>query len=165
LNAEPNAAHKKLAELEDAGRIDAVVTQNIDGLHQRAGSKNVIELHGSAARYYCEKCGAKYGLAFALGFLPRPPVCSCGAYARPDVVMYGEQLDNACLSEAVRRIGRADALIIAGTSLSVYPAAALVRYFKGKSLALINRSPTQMDGAADILLRGSVGEIMKKIIV
>lgn len=160
--AKPNAAHLKLAELERAGKLKAVVTQNIDGLHQRAGSREVLELHGSTLRNYCEKCRRPYSMeeAARCGDVPR---CSCGGIIKPDVVLYEESLDDAVMQAALRHIGAADLLIIGGTSLVVYPAAGLVRYYQGKRLVLINKSPTSMDRQADLVVQGAIGEILGSI--
>ena len=156
--AEPNAAHKFLAELEKAGKLTAVVTQNIDGLHQAAGSKNVYELHGSVLRNYCQKCGKLYSAEdiFNSNGVPK---CSCGGDIKPDVVLYEEGLDNDIMSGAVRAISEADMLIIGGTSLVVYPAAGLIDYYRGNKLVLINRDATARDGAADYVFHGKIGEI------
>ncbi len=156
--AEPNAAHKFLAELEKAGKLSAVVTQNIDGLHQAAGSKNVYELHGSVLRNYCQKCGKLYSAEdiFNSNGVPK---CSCGGDIKPDVVLYEEGLDNDIMSGAVRAISEADMLIIGGTSLVVYPAAGLIDYYRGNKLVLINRDATARDGAADYVFHGKIGEI------
>ncbi|MBP5195749.1 MAG: NAD-dependent protein deacylase [Lachnospiraceae bacterium] len=156
--AEPNAAHKFLAELEKAGKLSAVVTQNIDGLHQAAGSKTVYELHGSVLRNYCQKCGKLYSAEdiFNSNGVPK---CSCGGDIKPDVVLYEEGLDNDIMSGAVRAISEADMLIIGGTSLVVYPAAGLIDYYRGNKLVLINRDATARDGAADYVFHGKIGEI------
>ena len=161
--AQPNAAHKKLAELERAGKLAAVVTQNIDGLHQKAGSKNVFELHGSVLRNHCTRCGKFYPLEFIRGSegIPR---CSCGGVVKPDVVLYEESLDRRTLEGAVRAITDADMLIVGGTSLVVYPAAGLVDFYRGTRLVLINRSPTPLDRRADLLvISGKIGETLAKI--
>lgn len=160
--AQPNAAHKKLAELERAGKLAAVVTQNIDGLHQKAGSKNVFELHGSVLRNHCTRCGKFYPLEFIRGSegIPR---CSCGGVVKPDVVLYGESLDRRTLEGAVRAITDADMLIVGGTSLVVYPAAGLVDFYRGTRLVLINRSPTPLDRRADLVISGKIGETLAKI--
>ena len=160
--AEPNITHRKLAELEQQGKLKAVITQNIDGLHQLAGSKNVLELHGSTLRNYCLKCGRKYGTEIFDG-TTGVPHCSCGGIIRPDVVLYEEGLDDAVVSAAVSAIRKADVLIIGGTSLVVYPAAGLLRYYKGSKLVLINMSPTSMDSAADLLITAKLGEVFSKI--
>ncbi len=160
LDAEPNAAHLKLAQWERAGRLAAVVTQNIDGLHQMAGSKTVYELHGSVHRNYCTQCGAFYGADFILqsGGVPRCPVC--GGLVKPDVVLYEEGLDQDTVEGAVRAIAQADMLIVGGTSLVVYPAAGLIRYYRGSKLALINRDPTPYDGEADLVSHDSIGKVL-----
>lgn len=158
----PNAAHKKLVELEEAGKLSAIVTQNIDGLHQMAGSKKVLELHGSVHRNYCQKCGKFYDAAYML-HAEGIPRCSCGGTIKPDVVLYEEGLDNGILSEAVRCISEADVLIIGGTSLVVYPAAGLVNYYNGHKLVVINKSPTPMDRKADLVIAGSIGEVLGNI--
>ena len=162
-NAKPNAAHLKLAELERAGRLKAVVTQNIDGLHQAAGSVNVYELHGSVHRNYCMKCRQFYDLDFMTKSegVPRCPVC--GGMIKPDVVLYEESLDQETIEAAVLAISRADMLIIGGTSLAVYPAAGLVRYYRGNKLTLINKSPTPYDKEADLVIAGPIGEILGAI--
>ncbi len=158
--AEPNKAHRKLAEWEKEGKLLAVVTQNIDGLHQAAGSQKVYELHGSTLRNYCEDCGKFYS-ADAIREDPRPvPLCECGGRIKPDVVLYEEGLDSRILNGAIRAISEADMLIVAGTSLTVYPAAGLVRYFRGKHLVLINRDPTPMDDQCDLVIHDKVGEVL-----
>ena len=159
-NAKPNAAHLKLAELERAGKLKAVVTQNIDGLHQAAGSVNVYELHGSVHRNYCMKCRQFYDLDFMMkqDGVPRCPVC--GGTIKPDVVLYEESLDQETIEAAVLAISRADMLIIGGTSLAVYPAAGLIRYYRGNKLTLINKSPTPYDKEADLVIAGPIGEIL-----
>lgn len=159
-NAKPNAAHLKLAELERAGKLKAVVTQNIDGLHQAAGSVNVYELHGSVHRNYCMKCRQFYDLDFMMKQegVPRCPVC--GGIIKPDVVLYEESLDQETIEAAVLAISRADMLIIGGTSLAVYPAAGLIRYYRGNKLTLINKSPTPYDKEADLVIAGPIGEIL-----
>lgn len=158
LTAKPNAAHLKLAELEKAGKVQAVVTQNIDGLHQAAGSRKVLELHGSVLRNYCERCGRFYDAGFMLES-NGVPACECGGRIKPDVVLYEEGLDNSILTEAVRFISDAEVLIIGGTSLAVYPAAGLIDYFNGKHLILVNKTPTPKDSMADLVVQGSIGEI------
>lgn len=160
--AKPNAAHLRLASLEAEGKLKAVITQNIDGLHQMAGSRNVLELHGSTLRNYCLKCGRKYGTEI-FDEVPGVPKCSCGGTIRPDVVLYEEGLDQDILSSAVHYIRNADMLIIGGTSLVVYPAAGLVNYYKGKKLVLINKSATAMDSAADLLISDSIGEVFSQV--
>ena len=151
LDAQPNPAHRKLAELEAAGKLTSVVTQNIDGLHSDAGSKNVIELHGSVRRNHCMKCGKSYGLEFITS-ADGVPRCSCGGIVKPDVVLYEEPLDEHVLTGAVAAIAAADALIVGGTSLVVYPAAGLTRYFTGDTLAICNLAPTDQDANADLLI-------------
>lgn len=158
-NAEPNAAHLKLAQLEREGKLTAVVTQNIDGLHQAAGSKKVYELHGSALRNYCMKCGKFHSVEFIMNSTG-VPTCECGGVVKPDVVLYEEGLDDSVVNGAVNAIAEADTLIIAGTSLNVYPAAGLVRYFRGNDLVIINMSPTGMDSSADLLICGRIGEVL-----
>lgn len=162
-NAAPNAAHYKLAELEKAGKLSCVITQNIDGLHFAAGSKNVIELHGSVHRNYCEKCRRLYDLSAVISGTDVPR-CECGGRIKPDVVLYEEPLDNAALSRAQQEIAAADTLIIGGTSLAVYPAAGLVRGFDGIS-AVINKSPTPADAFADVLVSESIGKALGEIVV
>lgn len=159
-DARPNAAHKALAHLEAEGKLTAVVTQNIDGLHQAAGSKNVLELHGSVHRNHCMRCGKFYDLRAILD-APGVPVCSCGGAIKPDVVLYEEQLDETVLMRAVEALSEADLLIVGGTSLAVYPAAGLVRYCKGR-LAVINMSPTPLDAGADLLIQAPIGETLKE---
>lgn len=164
LDAKPNKAHLKLAELEAAGKLSAIVTQNIDGLHQAAGSKKVLELHGSVLRNYCMQCGAPFKAEDILNGegIPR---CTCGGIIKPDVVLYEEGLDGYVMSETIREIESCDTLIIAGTSLTVYPAAGMVRYFKGKYLILINRDPTPMDSSCDLVLHDKVGEVLDGIVI
>lgn len=161
-DAEPNPAHMKLAELENAGKLKAVITQNIDGLHQKAGSKNVLELHGSIHRNYCQICGKEYGLDYILESdgIPR---CECGGIVKPDVVLYEEQLNNAVLSFSIDYIQNAETLIIGGTSLVVYPAAGLINYFNGKNLVLINKSETPYDDAASLVINEAIGETLSQI--
>ncbi len=158
----PNKAHEKLAEMERKGRLDAVVTQNIDGLHQAAGSKNVIELHGSVYRNYCISCKKKYGLDYVLQ-TDGVPKCECGGMIRPDVVLYQEPLENAVTDAALDAVSNADMLIVGGTSLAVYPAASLIGYYRGARLVLINKSPTPYDGQADLLIAGRIGETLSQI--
>jgi len=160
LDAKPNAAHLKLVELERAGKLKAVVTQNIDGLHQLAGSQTVYELHGSVHRNYCTKCRTFCGadvIQKGEG-VPRCPVC--GALVKPDVVLYEEGLDQDTVEGAVMAIARADVLIVGGTSLVVYPAAGLINYYRGNKLVLINRDPTPYDGQADLVIHGSIGKVL-----
>ena len=163
LDAKPNAAHIKLAELEKAGKLTAVVTQNIDGLHQAAGSKNVYELHGSVHRNYCTKCHKFFGVDYIINNTPVPECDVCGGTVKPDVVLYEEGLDNNTIEGAVNAIAQADCLIVAGTSLNVYPAAGFIRYFSGKYFVLINRDPTPADSMADMVIHGKVGEILSEI--
>ena len=158
-DAEPNRAHKALAKLEQEGRLRAVITQNIDGLHQKAGSREVLELHGSVLRNYCTKCGKFYGLEAVLES-EGVPRCTCGGVIKPDVVLYEEGLDQHTLQKAVYYISNADVLIIGGTSLTVYPAAGLIDYYGGKKLVLINKSVTSMDSRADLVISGPIGEIL-----
>lgn len=162
LTAEPNAAHKKLAELEQHGKQIAVITQNIDGLHQKAGSQTVFELHGSVLRNFCTKCGKAYSADF-IRHGNGLPLCSCGGLIKPDVVLYEEGLDESTVAGAVEAIANAQLMIVAGTSLTVYPAAGLLRYFGGDHLVQINRTATQIDETADLLIRGSVGETLTQI--
>ena len=161
-DAEPNPAHMKLAELEKAGKLKAVITQNIDGLHQKAGSKEVLELHGSIHRNYCQICQKEYGLDYILesDSIPR---CECGGIVKPDVVLYEEPLNNAILSFAIDYISHADTLIIGGTSLVVYPAAGLINYFNGKYLVLINKSETPYDDLASLVINEAIGETLSQI--
>jgi NAD-dependent deacetylase len=162
LNAKPNAAHLKLAELEKQGKLSAVVTQNIDGLHQAAGSKTVYELHGSVLRNYCTKCGKFHDVQYIINS-EGVPKCDCGGIIKPDVVLYEEALNNDTVNGAIQAIASADTLIIGGTSLNVYPAAGLIRYFKGNDLVIINMSPTQMDKNADLLICDRIGEVFSRI--
>ena len=163
LSAKPNAAHKKLAELERAGKVRAVITQNIDGLHQAAGSKTVLELHGSVLRNYCEKCHQFYGLNAILNSTGIPHCEKCGGTIKPDVVLYEEGLDEKTINAAVRYIHEADVLIIGGTSLAVYPAAGLIDYFQGDKLVVINKSATPRDSHPDLLIQGPIGEVFHSI--
>ena len=162
---EPNGAHKALAALESAGRLDAVVTQNIDGLHQRAGSRAVWELHGNWERLVCTRCGAVVTLGDAVEVDGDPvPACpSCGGQMRPDIVMYGESLDQGVIEAAVSAIARASTLIVAGTSLVVYPAAGLINYFSGDHLVLMNATPTSADAHADLIVRDPVGATLDRV--
>lgn len=161
-DAKPNAAHLKLAELEQAGKLSAVITQNIDGLHQAAGSKNVIELHGSVHRNYCTKCGKFYPLS-AVTESAGIPECECGGRIKPDVVLYEESLNSEDIENAVTEIAAADTLIIGGTSLVVYPAAGFVNCFKGKHLVVINKSPTNADKNAELVIADSIGDVLGKV--
>ncbi|MEH2944414.1 NAD-dependent protein deacylase [Lachnospiraceae bacterium KK002] len=165
LDAEPNMAHKKLAELEAAGKVKAVITQNIDGLHQLAGSKKVLELHGSVHRNYCESCRHLYDASYMLNSEGVPHCEECGGEIKPDVVLYEEGLDNQIIQEAVYYISQADMLIIGGTSLAVYPAAGLVDYYRGNKLVLVNKTSTPRDSMADLVLQESIGELFGKITV
>ena len=163
LDAKPNKAHLKLAEWEKAGKLLAVVTQNIDGLHQAAGCKKVYELHGSIHRNYCMRCGKFFPPEYIRDSADEVPVCSCGGRIKPDVVLYEEGLDNDVISGAVNAIANADLLMIAGTSLTVYPAAGLVRYFQGNHLVLINRDSTPMDSRCDLVIHDKVGEVLSSL--
>lgn len=158
----PNAAHKKLAELEEKGKLKAIVTQNIDGLHQAAGSRTVLELHGSVHRNYCEKCGKFHDFDFML-HSEGVPRCACGGIVKPDVVLYEEGLDQQLLNGAVRYISQADMLIIGGTSLNVWPAAGLINYYRGNKLVLINKSTVARDLAADLVIADPIGETLAQI--
>lgn len=158
-DAQPNACHRKLAELEAHGIVSAVITQNIDGLHQAAGSKRVLELHGSVHRNHCTRCGAFYTLDDVLRS-EGVPRCGCGGVIKPDVVLYGEALDETTLNAAVRAIRRADLLLVGGTSLNVYPAAGLLRYFTGAALAVVNKTPTPADARADLVIQASIGRVL-----
>ena len=160
--AEPNEAHKALAKLEKIGKLKAVVTQNIDGLHQKAGSKNVIELHGSVHRNHCMKCG-KFYTAEDILHSKGIPRCTCGGIIKPDVVLYEESLDEGIISKAIDYISHADMLIIGGTSLVVYPAAGMVDYFEGEHLVVINKSVTHRDANAELVLKGSIGEVLSRV--
>ena len=160
LDAEPNAAHLKLAELERAGKLKAVVTQNIDGLHQKAGSRTVYELHGSVLRNYCMKCRAFYDAEFIRDGEGLPQCPACGGTVKPDVVLYEEGLDQETVEGAVTAIAGADMLIVGGTSLVVYPAAGLINYYRGNKLALINRDATPYDKEADLVIHDSIGKVL-----
>lgn len=162
LKYEPNITHRKLAELEEKGKLKAVITQNIDGLHQKAGSKKVLELHGSVLRNYCMKCNKFYDADFVFKGKDIPK-CNCGGIIKPDVVLYQEPLDYDVFEEAVEKISNADLLIVAGTSLTVNPACSLIQYFKGKNLVLINRDATPYDNRADLLIRESLGKVFSNI--
>jgi len=163
LDVEPNAAHYKLAELEAKGKCKAVVTQNIDGLHQKAGSKNVLELHGSVLRNYCTKCGKFFDAQYIRDSEGVPYCDKCGGLIKPDVVLYEEGLDNEIISKSIHFISKADVLIIGGTSLVVYPAAGMIDYFKGSHLILINRSSTPRDSQADLIINDSIGKVLSQI--
>lgn len=162
LDAKPNMAHIRLAQWEKAGKLKAVITQNIDGLHQAAGSRKVLELHGSIHRNYCEKCKTFYG-SEAIQNSEGIPRCSCGGIIKPDVVLYEESLNYDVLNEAVAFISRADVLIVGGTSLAVYPAAGLLDYYRGHKLVLVNKTPTPKDAAADLTVKGSIGQIFESM--
>ena len=162
LNAKPNKGHRKLAELEKKGKLKAIVTQNIDGLHQKAGSKKVLELHGSVHRNYCTKCHKLFDAEYILKS-EKIPICDCGGTIKPDVVLYEEGLDQIILQEASTYIRNAEVLIIGGTSLAVYPAAGLTNYYKGNKLVLINRQETAMDKKADLVIQASIGEVLGQI--
>lgn len=162
-DAQPNAAHKALAKLEQQGKVRAVITQNIDGLHQAAGSKAVLELHGSVHRNYCTRCGKFFGFSDILG-MNGVPRCECGGIIKPDVVLYEEGLDQETLQKAVRYIQNAEILIIGGTSLTVYPAAGLIDYYRGKKLVLINKTATPMDERADLVISAPIGEVFERFL-
>lgn len=161
-DAQPNAAHRKLAELEQAGRLSAVITQNIDGLHQKAGSREVLELHGSVLRNHCLRCGKFYGVE-AVAESTGIPRCTCGGVIKPDVVLYEESLDEQVMEKALDYIAGADVLIIGGTSLVVYPAAGLVRYYRGNKLVVINRDATGMDSAARLCISAPIGQVLGQL--
>lgn len=163
LDVKPNAAHRKLAEMEEKGKLIAVVTQNIDGLHQAAGSKRVWELHGSIHRNYCRNCGKFFDASYMKAAEGVPKCDACGGVIKPDVVLYEEGLDQACIEGAVKAIREADCLIIGGTSLVVYPAAGLVDYFRGDKLVLINKSATSRDRSADLVISEPIGEVFSQI--
>lgn len=160
--AKPNAAHLKLAELEKAGKLKAVITQNIDNLHQMAGSRKVLELHGSVYRNYCMRCGKFYDFSYVKNSTGVPR-CECGGIVKPDVVLYEEMLDNNTLRESVDAISRAQVLIIGGTSLAVYPAASLIDYFRGEAIVVINKAPTPRDRSADLLIKDPIGQVFSQI--
>lgn len=162
-DAQPNAAHRKLAEWERQGRLAAVVTQNIDGLHQAAGSRNVLELHGSVHRNYCEHCGKTFPLSYILQSTGVPRCDACGGPVRPDVVLYEEALDGDILEAAVNYLAAADLLIIGGTSLVVYPAAGLIRYFQGRHLVLVNKTATAADSRADLVIHDAIGAVFAQL--
>ncbi len=161
-DAEPNPAHTSLARLEQMGIVKAVITQNIDGLHQKAGSKEVLELHGSVHRNYCMKCRAFYGLDAIINSTGVPKCEKCGGTIKPDVVLYEEGLDSYILDRSVSHIRRAKVLVIGGTSLAVYPAAGLINYFRGSKVVLINRDATSRDSIADLIIRRPIGQVMKE---
>ncbi|MBV7275430.1 NAD-dependent protein deacylase [Clostridium sp. PL3] len=163
--AKPNAAHYALSKLEELGKLSAVITQNIDGLHQMAGSKNVLELHGSIHRNYCMKCGKSFNLEYIINSQTTVPICdACNSIVKPDVVLYEENLNMDILNKSVHYIKQADLLIVGGTSLVVYPAAGLVDYFKGNKLVLINKSSTAYDNKADIVINDSIGKVLGSLI-
>ncbi len=159
LDAKPNAAHLKLAQWEKEGKLKAVITQNIDGLHQAAGSRRVLELHGSVLRNYCQQCGKFFDAEYMLRSEGVPKCDACGGRIKPDVVLYEEGLDDQTIRDSIRYICNADVLIIGGTSLVVYPAAGLIDYYKGNKLVLVNKTPTARDNVADLVVKGSIGEI------
>lgn len=163
LDAKPNAAHKKLAQWEQEGKLRAVVTQNIDGLHQAAGSRTVLELHGSVLRNYCEKCGQFYDLDYIRSNTGVPACEKCGGSVKPDVVLYEEGLNQKTINDAVHFIHDAEVLIIGGTSLAVYPAAGLIDYFNGDKLVVINKAPTPRDAHADLLIQAPIGEVFAQL--
>lgn len=158
-DAVPNQAHKALARLEERGKLKAVITQNIDGLHQMAGSREVLELHGSVHRNYCTRCGQFYDLDYITNS-EGVPRCTCGGTVKPDVVLYEEGLDDTVLRRSIENISKADLLIVGGTSLAVYPAAGLIDYYRGKKLVLINRSATPRDSQADLIINDSIGQVL-----
>ena len=162
LKYQPNITHLKLTELEKQGKLKAIITQNIDGLHQKAGSKNVLELHGSVLRNYCMECGKFYDAKFIFNSkgIPR---CDCGGIVKPDVVLYEESLNNETLERSVMAIQDADLMIVAGTSLTVYPASGLINYFRGQNLVLINKDATPYDGRANIVINDSLGKVFEKL--
>lgn len=162
LDAEPNAAHKKLADWERQGKLRAVITQNIDGLHQKAGSHEVLELHGSVLRNYCMRCRKPYPVEEIVDGTDVPH-CACGGLIKPDVVLYEESLDTHTLNESVRYIQNADVLIVGGTSLAVYPAAGLLDYYAGHKLVLVNKTPTPADQRADLVIHGAIGEVFSQL--
>lgn len=163
LDAKPNAAHYKLAELEEKGKLKAIVTQNIDGLHQKAGSKHVLELHGSIHRNYCMRCAKFYDAEYMLNSREPVPRCTCGGVIKPDVVLYEEALNDRVIDGAVNAIAQADLLIVGGTSLNVWPAAGLINYFRGDRLALINKSPVARDLAAGLVITDPIGEVLSQL--
>lgn len=162
-NAVPNDCHKALAKLEEMGKLKAVVTQNIDGLHQMAGNKKVFELHGSVHRNYCVSCGAFYDAKYVREYKGVPKCEKCGSSIKPDVVLYEEALDDNIVAGAIRAIENADTLIVGGTSLIVYPAAGLIRYFKGRNLVLINKTATSADNSADLVIHDDIAMVMRKV--
>lgn len=163
LKYNPNTTHYKLAELEKTGKLKAIVTQNIDGLHQKAGSKTVYELHGSVLRNYCSKCHKFYDAEYVFNSKDTVPKCDCGGIIKPDVVLYEESLNEKTMYDAIEKIAQADTLIIGGTSLTVYPAAGLINYFRGKNLILINKDITPFDNKADLVINKKLGEVFENI--
>ena len=161
--AKPNAAHKKLAQLEGQGKLKAIVTQNIDNLHQMAGSKEVLELHGSVHRNYCRRCGKLFDAQYLLRSSGVPRCDQCGGAVKPDVVLYEEALDQAVLQKAAGALRQADLLIVGGTSLTVYPAAGLLRYFQGSRLAVVNQTALPLDQEADLLIQGQIGQVFSQL--
>ena len=162
LKYQPNTTHKKLAELEKEGKLKAIITQNIDGLHQKAGSKNVLELHGSVMHNYCMKCGKEYSAEYVFNSFGVPK-CECGGIIKPDVVLYEESLNEETLEKAVEAIEEADVFIVGGTSLTVYPAAGLIRFYKGNKLVLINKDETPYDGRANLVIHEGLGKVFEKV--
>ena len=162
LKYQPNITHFKLTELEEQGKLKAIITQNIDGLHQKAGSKNVLELHGSVLRNYCMECGKFYDAEFIFNS-KEIPRCDCGGIVKPDVVLYEESLNDVILENSIRVIQNADLMIVAGTSLTVYPASGLINYFRGQNLVLINRDVTPYDGRANLVINESLGKVFEKL--
>lgn len=162
LKYQPNTTHKKLAELEKEGKLKAIITQNIDGLHQKAGSKNVLELHGSVMHNYCMKCGKEYSAEYVFNSVGVPK-CECGGIIKPDVVLYEESLNEGTLEKAVEAIEEADVFIVGGTSLTVYPAAGLIRFYKGNKLVLINKDETPYDGRANLVIHEGLGKVFEKV--
>ena len=163
LDAQPNAAHRKLAEWERQGKLKAVITQNIDGLHQKAGSRNVLELHGSVHRNYCRRCGKLFDAQYLLHSSGVPRCDQCGGAVKPDVALYEEALDQAVLQKAAGALRQADLLIVGGTSLTVYPAAGLLRYFQGSRLAVVNQTALPLDQEADLLIQGQIGQVFSQL--
>ena len=164
-DAKPNNAHKALAKLEKEGKLRSVITQNIDDLHQKAGSQRVLELHGTLYKNYCMKCGKTFDLSYVMQNNGITKCDTCGGIVRPDVVLYEEGLDNTTVTEAVKDISNADMLIVGGTSLNVYPAAGLIRYYKGNKLVLINKSATQYDKSADLVISDAIGDVLGSIVL
>lgn len=162
LKYQPNTTHKKLAELEKEGKLKAIITQNIDGLHQKAGSKNVLELHGSVMHNYCMKCGKEYSAEYVFNSVGVPK-CECGGIIKPDVVLYEESLNEGTLEKAVEAIEEADVFIVGGTSLTVYPAAGLIRFYKGNKLVLINKDETPYDGRANLVIHEGLGKVFENV--